>query len=214
MCTLWFLLTGPGCFWWYHVLIAYTGTGATVSPAASCQYRLCLINPRRACAAMVTVIWSVCLSVCPFSISPLEHLFVPEINVTYSTGKTIVEFSLKLPEIQHSPPLYGQCTVQRYAQLGYKANNRTKATWNTSQCETATYLFLSAALVSVLPSKFFVYVLLHMIVFCLAEFCIPLLHLHFIGVSAFSKTRFISACSDHTWRGQVLRRGFAPSVLA
>ena len=59
----------------------------------------------------------------------------------------------------------------------------------------------------------FVYVPLHVIVsvFCLAILRIPPLHVHFISVCAFSKTRFISACSDwHTaLRCQVLRQGFA-----
>ena len=61
---------------------------------------------------------------------------------------------------------------------------------------------------SICQKQFFVYVPLLVIVsvFCLAIFCISLLHVHFISVCAFSKTRFISTCSDwHT----VLRRGFA-----
>ena len=41
------------------------------------QLYLTLVNPRRACAARVTVLGSVCLSVCLLShISPMERLFV------------------------------------------------------------------------------------------------------------------------------------------
>ena len=37
-----------------------------------------LVNPRRACAARVTVVGSVCQSVCPCFNSPLDCLFVPQ----------------------------------------------------------------------------------------------------------------------------------------
>ena len=96
------------------------------------------------------------------------------------------------------PPLYSQRTMQRCAQLGYrfkKASNKPKATWNTSQCESVTYLSLSGALVFV---SYLVYVSLHVIVFvfCLALFRRPPLHVHFISACAFLKMRFISTCSD------------------
>ena len=55
--------------------------------------------------------------------------------------------------------IWNQCTTSVQCEgthslgIGFswfkKANNRPNATWNTSQCETATYLSLSAALVSV-----------------------------------------------------------------
>ena len=46
-----------------------------------------LINPRRACAARVTVVGSVCVCVCLLShISPMERLFVLKNAVMYSAG--------------------------------------------------------------------------------------------------------------------------------
>ena len=63
------------------------------------------INPRRACAARVTVVGCVCLpvcvSVCLLShISPMERLFVLKTRaVTYSAGNEGQEFYGDLPEI-------------------------------------------------------------------------------------------------------------------
>ena len=60
-----------------------------------------IINPRHACAARVTVVGSVCPSVCvcvSVNISPLEHL-CPENHIMYSLGnegQKICGFSLKL----------------------------------------------------------------------------------------------------------------------
>ena len=64
------------------------------------EFFVLLINPRRACAARVTVVAvSVCLSVCPLShISPLELLFVLKTvsRTQWATKvKKFVAFSLK-----------------------------------------------------------------------------------------------------------------------
>ena len=70
-----------------------------------------LINPRRACAARVTVVGSVCLSVC---LSVKSHLTYgasvgPENAVTYSAGKKYVGFFLKMLRCKARavPALYG-----------------------------------------------------------------------------------------------------------
>ena len=71
----------------------------------------CLFNPRRACAARVTVVGSVCVCVCV----SVQHLtsrasVYPEINVTYSTGnevETIVCF------FSETAPLQTSCIVRR-----------------------------------------------------------------------------------------------------
>ena len=52
---------------------------------------LTFINPRRACAARVTVVGSVCLSVCPCSNSLLDGLFVPQ---TIQRSKRVIRISL------------------------------------------------------------------------------------------------------------------------
>ena len=79
-----------------------------------------------------------------------------------------------------------QCEGTHSLGIGFsrfkKANNRPKATWNTSQCETATYLSLSAALLSVSCLAIFRHVILS--VFCLATFRIPPLHVQFISACA------------------------------
>ena len=50
-----------------------------------------MVNPRRACAARVTVLGSVCLSVCPCSNSLLDGLFVPQ---TIRRNKRVIRISL------------------------------------------------------------------------------------------------------------------------
>ena len=105
-----------------------------------------------------------------------------------------------------------QCEGTHSLGIGFswlkKANNRPKATWNMSQCETATYLSHLYSL-SLAYSNISYTSQLHVIVsvFCLAIFCIPPLHVHFISTCAFLKyICFISACSDwHT----ALPGGFA-----
>ena len=77
----------------------------------------CIINPRRACAARVTVVGSVCLcvcvSVCLLShISPMERLFVLKtLSRTQRATKVkkFVGFSLKPLRCRDPalPPLYG-----------------------------------------------------------------------------------------------------------
>ena len=72
-----------------------------------------LFNPRRACAARVTVVGSVCVSVCPLShISPMERLFVLKtLSRTQRATKVkkFVGFSLKPLRCRDPalPPLYG-----------------------------------------------------------------------------------------------------------
>ena len=69
------------------------------------------IKPRHACAARVTVVGSVCLSIC---LSAKQHFtsgatFRPEINVTYSMGnkgQNFVEISLYCGDTP-LPALYG-----------------------------------------------------------------------------------------------------------
>ena len=126
---------------------------------------ICIINPRRACAAVVD---SVCLSV---KLHLTSGAFVhPENAVTYSAGsksqKICRVFSETTSLQRSSISLRHTASAQfegTYCLIGIrfswfeKANDRPKATWNTNQCETATYLSLSAAPVSV-P--------------CLAIFCI------------------------------------------
>ena len=61
----------------------------------------CIINPRRACAARVTVVGSVCLSVC---LSVKSHLSYgasvsPENAVTYSAGNEGQKICGDLPEM-------------------------------------------------------------------------------------------------------------------
>ena len=77
----------------------------------------CIINPRRACAARVTVVvMSVCLSVCLSDSLSVRYTsgasFRPENAVTYSAGnevKKFVGFSLKPLRCRDPalPPLYG-----------------------------------------------------------------------------------------------------------
>ena len=73
----------------------------------------CVINPRRACAARVTVVGSVCVSVCLSGhISPMERLFVLKtLSRTQQATKVkkIVGFSLKPLRCRDPalPPLYG-----------------------------------------------------------------------------------------------------------
>ena len=101
------------------------------------RYYLCsylTVNPRRACAARVTV--SVCLSVRLLShISPLE----PRNRCHVLNGqRKSKNFSETAPLRRSLPPLYGQRTVRRYAQLRYRffsvANNTPRTTWSTSKC--------------------------------------------------------------------------------
>ena len=75
-----------------------------------------LFNPWRACAAKVTVVWSVCLSVClsvcQFNVSPLERLFVLKLMLRTQRAtkvKTIVGICLKLLRCRDPPlpALYG-----------------------------------------------------------------------------------------------------------
>ena len=125
-----------------------------ISYQSLCVYIHCthVVNPRRACAAG-TVVGSVCLL---SHISPLERLFV--LKTLSSTQRATKVKNLwgflwnrSAAEIQHSFRCTASAYSAKYAQLGHRlflANNRPKATWNTSQCETATYLSLSAALVS------------------------------------------------------------------
>ena len=70
-----------------------------------------LVNPRRACAARVTAVGSVCVSVC---LSVKSHLTYgasvrPENAVTYYEGQKFVGFSLKPLRCRDPalPPLYG-----------------------------------------------------------------------------------------------------------
>ena len=98
---------------------------------------------------------SVCLSVCLSHISPLERLFVLKTLSRTQQATKVKGFLCSIAEIQHSLCCTAsvQCEGTHSLGIGFsrfkKANHRLKATWNTSQCETATYLFLSAALVSV-----------------------------------------------------------------
>ena len=101
-----------------------------------------IINPRRAYAVRVTVVgsvWCVCVSV--------QHLtsrvsFRPENAVTYSTGN----------EGQKNCGVFSETASLRRSSIPFVVrpaySAKPKATCNTSQCETATYLSLSAALVS------------------------------------------------------------------
>ena len=58
---------------------------ATVVSFILYRYRLQIINPRRACASVIVVVLSVCLSLCLLShISPLERLFFLKNAVKYS----------------------------------------------------------------------------------------------------------------------------------
>ena len=72
-----------------------------------------VVNPRRACAARVTVVGSVCLCVCLLShISPMERLFVLKtLSRTQRATKVkkFVGFSLKPLRCRDPalPPLYG-----------------------------------------------------------------------------------------------------------
>ena len=74
---------------------------------------MCLINPRRACAARVTVVAYVCVCVCPLiDISPMERLFVLKtLSRTQRATKVkkFVGFSLKPLRCRDPalPPLYG-----------------------------------------------------------------------------------------------------------
>ena len=80
-----------------------------------------LINPRRACAARVTVVGSVCLSVCLLShISPLERLFVLKtLSRTQRATKVkkFVGFSLKPLRCRDPalPPLTAIRTVGHFS---------------------------------------------------------------------------------------------------
>ena len=92
-----------------------------------------IINPRRACAARVTVVGSVCLSVylcvCPLShISPMEHLFVLKtLSRTQRATKVkiFVGFSLKPLRCRDPalPPLYGHA----YSRPFFHACSRVRA---------------------------------------------------------------------------------------
>ena len=65
----------------------------------TCSQPILVINPRRACAARVTVLGSVCLSVCPCSNSLLDGLFVPQMirrNKRVIRISLIERFSLKM----------------------------------------------------------------------------------------------------------------------
>ena len=72
-----------------------------------------IVNPRRACAARVTVVGSVCVSVCLLShISPMERLFVLKtLSRTQRATKVkkFVGFSLKMLRCKARavPALYG-----------------------------------------------------------------------------------------------------------
>ena len=89
----------------------------------------------------------VCVSVCLLShISPLEHLFVLKSmsRIQWATKvKKFVAFSLKplccgdpaFPSVVR--PAYSAKVRTAWFK---KANKGPKATWNTSQCETATAL--------------------------------------------------------------------------
>ena len=83
-----------------------------VNPRRACAARVTVVNPRRACAARVTVVvMSVCLSVC-LSVTPLERLFVLKtLSHTQRATKVkkIVGFSLKPLRCRDPalPPLYG-----------------------------------------------------------------------------------------------------------
>ena len=69
--------------------------------------RCTLTNPRRACAARVTVVGSVCVCVCVCHISPMERLFVLKLlsHIKRATKvKIFVGFSLK-PFRCRDPPL-------------------------------------------------------------------------------------------------------------
>ena len=77
------------------------------------QKSIIIINPRRACAARVTVVGSVCVCVCLLShISPMERLFVLKtLSRTQRATKVkkFVGFSLKPLRCRDPalPPLYG-----------------------------------------------------------------------------------------------------------
>ena len=124
------------------------------------------INPRRACAAKVTVVGFVCLSVC-YATAHLWsvclswnwcHVLNGQWRSKHLGGYL---WNLSIAEIQHSLFCTASVQCEGTHSLGIvglkKANNMPRATWNTSQCDTTTYLSLSAALLSVS---------------CLAIFCI------------------------------------------
>ena len=77
----------------------WIGWTACIYIARRAAWHMTIINPRRACAARVTVVGSVCLCVCLLShISPLERLFVLKtLSRTQRATKvnTFVGFSLK-----------------------------------------------------------------------------------------------------------------------
>ena len=124
------------------------------------MHRDLFINLRHACAAGVTVVGFVCLSVC-LSVKP--HLtsgaFVcPKIDVTYSTGNEGQKICGVFPEttLLRRSSVFLRCTASVQCEgthslgIGFsrfkKANNRPKTTWNTSQCDTATYLSFSVSI--------------------------------------------------------------------
>ena len=106
-----------------------------------CTYNIMyIINPRRTCAARVTVVRSVCLSVKSHLTSGASVR--PENAVTHSSGNEGQKFCGVFSEtalLQH--PLRCKVSVQcegtHSLGIGFswlkKANSGPKATWNTSQ---------------------------------------------------------------------------------
>ena len=104
-------------------------------PTSSPYTRYSLINARRACAARVTVVGSVCLCVCPLrNISPLERLFVSQ-SVPHTQRaakvKNFVWFSLKMLRCRARvlPSLYGYALVGHFYSATYARAHNDRCAW-------------------------------------------------------------------------------------
>ena len=97
----------------YHTCTVYIRCSERKTKQHITRPETTFVNPRRACAARVTVVGSVCLSVCSLShISPLERLFVLKSTSRTQRAtnvKKFVGFSLKLLRCGDPalPPSYG-----------------------------------------------------------------------------------------------------------
>ena len=94
------------------LLLSSLGNSHTLTIMSNCPTYFCcmytLVNPRRACAARVTVVGSVCLLL---NISPPERLFVSQtIRCTLRATKARNFKQLSLRKARAPPALYGYHT--------------------------------------------------------------------------------------------------------
>ena len=124
-----------------------------------------LVNPRRACAARVTVVVRVCVCVCLSVKSKLTSgaSVRPETSVIYSTAnegqKNCGDFSKNAPLqrfttsciVAYCSDIPRNFSTAEPSKGPKKANNRLNSAWNTTRCKAASFFLFSLRL---LPKVF------------------------------------------------------------